>query len=318
MSDRYNFYAVRNGRKPGIYDSWADAKEQVCRYPNSQHKGFDNFNEVLAYLENGNQYLIKDLKQDLETSYLLTNNANLIKEISDNFEGFTQKQMLLPPSESLSRMILTPQILKEIGVDTEMDLEYVKGAFKVNKVVDLRKYSKQFITNDITEKGGYIVLGNTTRFPTLNRDKVDTPENWYNRSFPPDGKEFLYHRGHTIAKSFQRYSRSQEIKYNINKKCNIFVSTNWMNHGNHSMDNYGVNQTYIENSILNILESTQNIRINYRAKLLFHGNERVPRGIHIQAEFYGKISEQRPIFNTLNIFIPNIDPRFIVDYSRKY
>ncbi|MBO0719850.1 MAG: ribonuclease HI [Blastocatellia bacterium] len=44
------FYAVRNGREPGIYRTWAECKEQVDGYVNAQYKGFSNLDEARAYL----------------------------------------------------------------------------------------------------------------------------------------------------------------------------------------------------------------------------------------------------------------------------
>ena len=40
------FYVVWEGRKPGIYQSWAECLEQVDRFPNAKYKSF--VNEVLA------------------------------------------------------------------------------------------------------------------------------------------------------------------------------------------------------------------------------------------------------------------------------
>ena len=34
------FYAVKKGRKPGIYMSWDACKAQVMGFPNARYKGF--------------------------------------------------------------------------------------------------------------------------------------------------------------------------------------------------------------------------------------------------------------------------------------
>jgi len=44
------FYAVRNGREPGIYRTWAECKEQVDGYANAQYKGFSSLEDARAYL----------------------------------------------------------------------------------------------------------------------------------------------------------------------------------------------------------------------------------------------------------------------------
>lgn len=45
------FYAVRNGREPGIYRTWDECKAQVDGYPNAAYKGFARLEEAEAYLE---------------------------------------------------------------------------------------------------------------------------------------------------------------------------------------------------------------------------------------------------------------------------
>ena len=45
-----NYYAVRNGRVPGIYKTWAECKEQIDGYSGAEHKGFVEESEALAYM----------------------------------------------------------------------------------------------------------------------------------------------------------------------------------------------------------------------------------------------------------------------------
>jgi ribonuclease HI len=44
------FYAVRNGREPGIYRTWDECKAQVDGYPNAAYKGFARLEDAEAYL----------------------------------------------------------------------------------------------------------------------------------------------------------------------------------------------------------------------------------------------------------------------------
>lgn len=44
------FYAVKKGRKPGIYMSWDACKAQVMGFPNARHKGFKTKAEAEAFL----------------------------------------------------------------------------------------------------------------------------------------------------------------------------------------------------------------------------------------------------------------------------
>jgi ribonuclease HI len=47
---RKQYYAVRIGRKPGIYRTWDECKDQVDGYAKAQFKGFGSLEEAEAYL----------------------------------------------------------------------------------------------------------------------------------------------------------------------------------------------------------------------------------------------------------------------------
>lgn len=42
------YYAVKVGRTPGIYATWAEAQKQITGYPNAVFKGFATEAEALA------------------------------------------------------------------------------------------------------------------------------------------------------------------------------------------------------------------------------------------------------------------------------
>jgi ribonuclease HI len=44
------FYAVRKGRKPGIYNTWDECKEQVLGFSGADYKSFTSLEEANAYL----------------------------------------------------------------------------------------------------------------------------------------------------------------------------------------------------------------------------------------------------------------------------
>lgn len=44
------FYAVKNGRTPGIYTDWDACKKEVMGYPDAQYKGFMTEEDARAYL----------------------------------------------------------------------------------------------------------------------------------------------------------------------------------------------------------------------------------------------------------------------------
>lgn len=44
------YYAVRNGRKAGVFDTWDEAKKQVVGYPGAMYKSFKTKKEALDYI----------------------------------------------------------------------------------------------------------------------------------------------------------------------------------------------------------------------------------------------------------------------------
>ncbi len=47
-----NFYAVRKGLVPGIYENWDEAKAQITGFPGAEYKGFMTRQEAEAYMNN--------------------------------------------------------------------------------------------------------------------------------------------------------------------------------------------------------------------------------------------------------------------------
>ena len=50
MAQKKKFYAVREGRIPGIYESWDDCKAQTEKYSGAIYKSFLTREEALLFL----------------------------------------------------------------------------------------------------------------------------------------------------------------------------------------------------------------------------------------------------------------------------
>ena len=57
-----NYYAVKNGRIPGIYKTWEECKEQVIGFSGAEYKGFQFLEEAENYLK-GNAKSISTISQ---------------------------------------------------------------------------------------------------------------------------------------------------------------------------------------------------------------------------------------------------------------
>ena len=54
MAEKKHFYAVKNGRKTGIFKSWDECKKQVIGFKGAVYKGFVTEQEAIDYME-GNE-----------------------------------------------------------------------------------------------------------------------------------------------------------------------------------------------------------------------------------------------------------------------
>ena len=54
------FYAVKNGRVPGVYRTWDEAKKQVDGFSGAEYKSFKNITDATDYLD-----LNKETQQDI-------------------------------------------------------------------------------------------------------------------------------------------------------------------------------------------------------------------------------------------------------------
>lgn len=73
------YYAVKNGRKPGIYTSWDEAKVQVEGYKNPSFKGFNSKLEAENYLgiSDSESSLLSEIKMFTEKEIEKNNRINL-------------------------------------------------------------------------------------------------------------------------------------------------------------------------------------------------------------------------------------------------
>jgi ribonuclease HI len=52
MREKYVYYSVPLGNKPGIYETWDEAKKQTIGYPGAKYKKFHTYNEALDFFNN--------------------------------------------------------------------------------------------------------------------------------------------------------------------------------------------------------------------------------------------------------------------------
>lgn len=80
------FYAVKKGRKIGIFNSWDDCKAQVHGYPGAVYKSFSSREEALAW-QNGLEGEILISEDSIETPGMPVEEDHLIAYVDGSFNG---------------------------------------------------------------------------------------------------------------------------------------------------------------------------------------------------------------------------------------
>jgi ribonuclease HI len=52
VAKKKNYYAVKNGRKPGIYTTWADCQQEIIGFSGAVYKGFETLEEAQEFMKN--------------------------------------------------------------------------------------------------------------------------------------------------------------------------------------------------------------------------------------------------------------------------
>ncbi|MDK2585106.1 ribonuclease H family protein [Romboutsia sedimentorum] len=63
---KIKFYAVKKGKKIGIYNTWNDCKEQVNGFSGAEYKSFETLNEAKYYIEDKKNEVFKNSDSCLE------------------------------------------------------------------------------------------------------------------------------------------------------------------------------------------------------------------------------------------------------------
>lgn len=76
------YYAVRTGRKPGIYDNWDEAKAQVDGFKNAKYKSFKTKEEAIAFLNDASTHEPKKCSvesKQMDSKELFSSEGEMIK-----------------------------------------------------------------------------------------------------------------------------------------------------------------------------------------------------------------------------------------------
>ena len=81
MAKKKNYYAVKNGRKPGIYTTWADCQQEIIGFSGAVYKGFETLEEAQEFMKNaganGKRVIPKKVVEEKSTSTGVFGDAEL-------------------------------------------------------------------------------------------------------------------------------------------------------------------------------------------------------------------------------------------------
>jgi ribonuclease HI len=81
VAKKKNYYAVKNGRKPGIYTTWADCQQKIIGFSGAVFKGFETLEEAQEYMKNaganGKRVIPKKVVEEKSTSTGVFGDAEL-------------------------------------------------------------------------------------------------------------------------------------------------------------------------------------------------------------------------------------------------
>lgn len=81
MAKKKNYYAVKNGRKPGIYTTWADCQQEIIGFSGAVFKGFETLEEAQEFMknagDNGKRVIPKKEVEEKSTSTGVFGDAEL-------------------------------------------------------------------------------------------------------------------------------------------------------------------------------------------------------------------------------------------------
>ena len=113
------FYAVKEGKKPGIYMSWDECKEQVNGYSGAVYKSFTNEEEAKAFIK-------KEERKEL---------VKILKHLEFTIKAFRPIEEAIVTSGGVN--------IKEINPKT-MESKIINGLYFAGEIIDVDSYTGGF------------------------------------------------------------------------------------------------------------------------------------------------------------------------------
>lgn len=163
------YYAVKNGRKPGVYETWAECQEQVIGFSGAKYKKFSSYQEANDFNQDMGDFQrpkIENLKHNeiiayVDGSFCLksrTYSYGVVIITSDGKENYSGREnnKELAEMRNVSGEIKGAMVAMDIAIQKDKDILYLyfdytgiehwaKGDWKTNK--EGTKIYKQYYDN---------------------------------------------------------------------------------------------------------------------------------------------------------------------------
>lgn len=145
------FYAVKRGRKPGIYETWKEAEEQIKGFPNAYHRSFKNYDDAEKFFNSEDNLNIDEVKKKLDSYFKeieTLKNKNKFSEIFEKFHTLILEKYLVVELFKLKNKKELKKIISE-KLELKEDSELIQF---IDEIICLITKSRNYFYKSLNPK----------------------------------------------------------------------------------------------------------------------------------------------------------------------
>ncbi|WP_105956491.1 ribonuclease H family protein [Apilactobacillus quenuiae] len=245
------YYAVKKGRKPGIYNSWAETQKQVSGFSGAQFKSFstkekaqlfikpndskrpNKISEIIIYTDGGSRNHGNKLGQHVKSNdsaawaYLINNNGQKYSNSAGEFGATNNKMEVLGLVNALD--YLNKKDLNNCNIDAILDSKYVLNAINNKWIYGWKKRGWRKSNGEVIKnKTEFIELDSLlSKFPNIHFY-------WTKGHSNDEGNNFVDHLLNKTMDDLENGKKMNLKQLNENKTSDTIKSKNKMK----NTDNY--------------------------------------------------------------------------------
>lgn len=123
-----NYYAVRVGKKPGIYKTWDECKNQVHGFKGASYKKFSNLKDAENFISHEEKEEVKSANEDELIVYVDGSYRNSDKSHSYGVYMFCEKE-----EYSFSKRFFTDSEMRNVSGEIKGAMRAMEEAIKLHK-----------------------------------------------------------------------------------------------------------------------------------------------------------------------------------------